>query len=142
MEEILIEFVSTLDASFKKIQGEVGSTTGISKLTISQFQYINAIHELGNPTITEVADKLAITKASVTAGIDKLIKMGYVTKAQSQDDRRSFHVSLTETGEQLIDAKYLALKEYGAFINAALSDKEAKQFEAIITKLVKLFRQT
>ncbi|MEA5534501.1 hypothetical protein [Crocosphaera sp. XPORK-15E] len=46
MEEILIEFVNTLDLSFKKLQEEVGSTSGVLPLTISQFQYIDAIYEL------------------------------------------------------------------------------------------------
>lgn len=142
MEEILIEFVNTLDSLFKKLQEDAGSASGISQLTISQFQYINAIHELGEPTITEVAEKLAITKASVTAGINKLTKRGHITKTQSREDKRVFRVRLTGTGKQLIDAKYQALKEYGDFISAALSEDEARQFKAIITKLVKLFRQT
>ncbi|MEG4589418.1 hypothetical protein QUA54_30005 [Microcoleus sp. MOSTC5] len=40
----------------------------VSQLTISQFQYIDAIHQLQQPTITEVAEKLTITKASVNVG--------------------------------------------------------------------------
>ncbi|WP_414529869.1 glycosyltransferase [Nodularia chucula] len=51
MEEILLEFVNTLDSSFKKLQEEAGINSGISQLTISQFQYIDAIHQLGEPTI-------------------------------------------------------------------------------------------
>ena len=137
MEEVLIEFINTLDTSFKKLQkGE-----SVSQLTISQFQYIDAIHQLQQPTITEVAEKLTITKASVTAGINKLIQKGYVIKIQSHEDKRVFRVSLTETGKQLIEAKYLALKEYGDFITAALTEDEAREFKAIMIKLVKLFRQ-
>ncbi len=60
MEKILIEFINTLDSSFKKIQAEAGSTAGITQLTISQFQYIEAIHELEKPTVTKVANQLAI----------------------------------------------------------------------------------
>jgi DNA-binding MarR family transcriptional regulator len=137
MEEVLIEFINTLDTSFKKLQkGE-----SVSQLTISQFQYIDAIHQLQQPTITEVAEKLTITKASVTAGINKLIQKGYVIKIQSHEDKRVFRVSLTETGKQLIEAKYLALKEYGDFITAALTEDEAREFKAIMIKLVQLFRQ-
>jgi DNA-binding MarR family transcriptional regulator len=67
--------------------------------------------------------------------------MGYVLKTQSSQDKRVFHVSLTEAGGQLIKAKYQALKEYGEFIEAALSDEEARQFEATLDKLVKVFKQ-
>ena len=139
MEKILLEFIDTLDASVKKLNMTLGDGTGISKLTINQYHYIDAIYELGSPSISAIADKLSITKASVTAGINKLVTQGYVLKIQSNDDRRVFNVHLTSAGEQLIKAKYRALKEYGEFIRAALSEDEARQFEAILTKLVRLF---
>jgi DNA-binding MarR family transcriptional regulator len=45
-------------------------------------------------------------------------------------------VNLTDSSRRLADAKYQALKAYGEFINAALSEEEAAQFEKILTKLV------
>ena len=141
MESILIEFVNTLDLSLKTLQKEIGDSSGFSSLTIHQLQYIDAIHALGAPTITEIANKLNITKASVTAGVNKLVDLGYVTKTQSEEDKRVFHVSLTEAGLKLTRAKEQTLKEYGAFITAALSEEEARQFEAILKKLVAHFKQ-
>jgi DNA-binding MarR family transcriptional regulator len=142
MEKLLIEFINTFDLSLKKTQLEASGDSGFSILTIHQLQYINAIDELGNPTITQLANKLSITKASVTAGVNKLIDLGYAAKKQAQDDRRVFRVSLTVAGRQLTKAKYQALKEYGEFITSALSKDEARQLEAILTKLVKLFQQS
>ena len=141
MEKLLIEFVNTFDLSLKKIQTEVGTAPGIARLTIHQLQYIDAIDQLGEPSITEIAGKLKITKASVTAGINKLIHLGYVTKTQSSEDKRVFHARLTAAGAQLIQAKYQALKEYDAFISTALSEEEARQFEKSLTKIVRLFHQ-
>jgi DNA-binding MarR family transcriptional regulator len=141
MEKLLIEFINTLDLSLKKLQQAVGGETGMSTLTIHQLQYIDAIYELSEPTITEIADRLHITKASVTPGVNKLIHKGYVIKTQSSEDRRVFHVSLTDAGEKLVRAKYQALEEYGEFIRAALSEDEARQFAQTLQKLVKLFAQ-
>ena len=142
MELLLVEFINTLDLSLKKLQKEIGDSSGFSSLTISQLQYIDAIHVLGMPAITEIANKLNITKASVTAGINKLIDMGYLTKTQSEEDKRVFNVSLTAAGQELTKAKTQALKEYGEFITEVLSEEEARQFEVIIKKLVEHFRQT
>lgn len=139
MDKLLLEFVNTLDLSLKKLQKEVGDRSGFAALTISQLQYIDAVSSLEEPTITAISEKLHITKASVTTGVNKLISMGYVTKTRSKDDKRVFHVSLTKAGGQLVEAKYQALKEYGDFINSALTKEEARQFEAILTKLVRLF---
>jgi DNA-binding MarR family transcriptional regulator len=96
---------------------------------------------LGEPTITEIAARLHITKASVTAGVNKLASLGYVVKTPSAVDRRALQVSLTETGRQMVAAKDQALAEYSAFIDAALSDEEARQLEAILAKLVGQFKQ-
>jgi DNA-binding MarR family transcriptional regulator len=141
MEELLIEFINTFDLSLKKVQKDTGASGELSKLTVHQLQYIDAIHQLGEPTITEIAEKLNITKASVTNGIKKLVALGFVTKTQSGEDRRVFHVSLTAAGGRLIEEKYRALKEYGRFLQASLNEEEARQFEAILTKLVILFAQ-
>ncbi len=139
MEELLIEFINTFDLSLKKMQKDTGASGELSKLTVHQLQYIDAIYQLGEPTITEIAKKLNITKASVTNGINKLVARGFVTKTQSGEDRRVFHVSLTAGGERLVKAKYRALKEYGRFLRASLNEEEARQFEAILTKLVRSF---
>jgi DNA-binding MarR family transcriptional regulator len=140
MEKILIEFINTLDLTLKKMQAEVGDGSGVSRLTINQFRYIDAIYELGEPTITEIAEKLNITKASVTSGTNKLSQMGYVIKTRSNLDKRVFHVYLTEASQRLITAKYQALKDYGDFIGAALSEDEARQFKQTLAKLVALFK--
>ena len=142
MEKILLEFINTLDLSLKQQQKEAGSTLGFSKLSVHQLQYLDAINDLENPTLTELAKKLHITKASVTVGVNKLIKMGFVSKTQSKEDKRVFHVSLKESGRQFAAAKYQALQDYEKFIKSALSKEEAKQFEAILTKLVELFQRS
>ena len=141
MEKILIEFINTLDLSLRNLQEKVGNSSGFSRLTVNQLRYVDAIHALGRPTITEVAEKLTITTASVTAGIHKLVNLGFVVKTQSSEDRRVFRVHLAETGEDLVRAKYRALKEYGQFISDALTEEEARQFEATLTKLVLLFQK-
>ncbi len=141
METILLEFVNTLETMLKQLEADAGKSSGSANLTISQYQYINTVHTLGQPSISEIAAYLGITKASVTAGINRLERLGYVVKTQSTVDRRVFHISLTEASQKLVKAKYQALKEYGAFIRGALCEEEAEQFEAILRKLVERFGQ-
>jgi DNA-binding MarR family transcriptional regulator len=141
MEELLIEFINTFDLTLKKMQKDVGTRGELSKLTVHQLQYIDVIHQLREPTITGIAEKLNITKASVTNGVNKLVALGFVTKTQSGEDRRVFHATLTPAGDRLVKAKYRALKEYGRFLRASLNKEEVRQFETILTKLVNLFAQ-
>ncbi len=140
-QQLLIEFINTLDLSLKAVEQQASRRAGVGRLTIAQLQYIDAIHQLGQPTITEIAARLGITKASVTAGVNKLVSLGYAVKAQSSDDRRALHVSLTAAGQQVVAAKHQALAEYSAFLDAALSEEEARQFQHILAKLVNMFQR-
>jgi DNA-binding MarR family transcriptional regulator len=139
MEKYLFEFVGTLDQSLKKLQRQVGSGSGFSNLTINQFHYIDAIARLGEPTNTEIAEELKITKASVTGGVNKLVTLGFVQKIRSSDDRRVFHVHLTQAAQELVEARFQALHEYGQFVQSVLSEEEARQFKAAIVKITQLF---
>lgn len=141
MEQYLIDFIETLDALQKKVIQDVGDNPGFSRLTLSQFQYIDAIAALGEPSITEIATRLHITKASVTSGVNKLVSLGYVTKAQSKTDKRVYHVRLTLASQRMVTARYRALKAYGEFITTSLTEPEAQQFQTTLTKIVRLSKQ-
>ena len=141
MEHYLLDFVDTLDQSLKDLQRRVGLGSGFSALTINQFHYIDAIARLGEPSITEIAEELKITNASVTGGIKKLIALGFVRKTRSSEDRRVYRVRLTPAAQDLVEARFQALQEYGQLVQSALSDDEARQFIAALSKITQLFRE-
>ncbi|TGB03481.1 MarR family winged helix-turn-helix transcriptional regulator [Halobacillus salinus] len=139
MENILREFIGTLDASFKKLVQETMESAGVSNLSVNQIQYIETIGRLGSPTVSEVATQLNISKASATAAINKLVTLGYAEKNQSSHDKRIYHVTLTEPSEGFIQLENQALKQYVTFISQSLSNEEKQQFEATLEKLVQGF---
>lgn len=51
--------------------------------------------------VTEFVDMLSITKPQMTSLIDKLSKMGYVTRTNDIDDRRKIYISATREGEEI-----------------------------------------
>jgi len=141
MEEILLQFINTLDLLLKKQQMELGNSIGFSKLTFSQLQYLDAVSALEKPTITEIAEKINLTKASVTTGINKLVEMGYLIKTPSDKDKREIHVTLTDLGETLAQAKRNTLLNYGEIIKSALDKQESILFTNSLTKIIRKFNQ-
>jgi MarR family 2-MHQ and catechol resistance regulon transcriptional repressor len=49
----------------------------------------------------ELADRLIITRASVTGLVDSLERRGYVTRRRHPTDRRMLLIELTDTGRQV-----------------------------------------
>lgn len=135
IEELLMRWIDTFDLSLKKYQ-TAEDLSGFSRLTVSQLLYIEAINVLGEPAITAIAEKMKVSKASATIGVNKLIQMGYATKTQSNVDKRVFHASLTETGNRLVLAKYEAMRDYAGKVRKALSEEELRQFEASLEKII------
>ncbi|MGI8317046.1 MarR family winged helix-turn-helix transcriptional regulator [Halobacillus mangrovi] len=139
MEKVLREFITTLDTSFKRLVADTIETAGVKNLSVNQIQYIEVIGKLGNPTLSEIAAELNITKASATAGVNKLVNLGYAKKNQSNIDKRIYHVTLTPTSEMFIQLEQQALEEYVSFISQSLTKEEEEQFSSTLNKLIQGF---
>jgi len=104
-------------------------------LTATQFHYLEIIGELENPTLTELAVAMKLTKPSVTATIDRLVVKGLVRKVHSDIDKRSSHLHLTEFGEQINKRHDFAHDFVIGLIAKKLSQDEMKSFSILLNKI-------
>lgn len=114
MDDLLLAFINTLDLSLKRFQRDARDRAGSARLTLSQLQYLDAIFALGTPTLSLLARRLGVTKASATIGVNRLAALGYVLKNPSETDGRAIQVRLTAPGLRLAAAKGRALEAYAA----------------------------
>lgn len=73
------------------------------KLSISEYHLLESVGK-GYPdgiTISDIAADLDITTASVTVGVNKLVKKGLVEKVKSPEDGRVVYVKLTRSGRRI-----------------------------------------
>lgn len=57
---------------------------------------IEVIHALNEPTIGEFAEFLNISQSNATYKVNNLIKKGYLIKQNSEEDRREYHLMLSD----------------------------------------------
>lgn len=107
---------------------------GAREINITQFQYINAINHCTDLTFTGLAKALNLSKPAVTGIISKLIEQGYVTKCQSDSDRRVYFIHLTREGKQVADAYEEACREYVDGMARALTANELDQLVCLMEK--------
>jgi DNA-binding MarR family transcriptional regulator len=75
-------------------------------LRVPQFRLLQAIAESDQATVTDVSKKLNITRATASVMVNDLIRMQVIATVENPSDRRSFHVRLTERGQnKLLVAK-------------------------------------
>ncbi len=109
MEEAFFKFMSAVDIDcYKNIRdSEIGST-----LPYSDVLQLFIINHKQNMTISELADRLNLSRPATTQKVNELANKGLVIKTGSNEDKRVTHLSLSESIIQnSTDAKAASLME-------------------------------
>ena len=77
---------------------KLGKKTG---LTTPQLVIIQAVGNLKDPTVSDIAKAVSLSLATVTTILNRLERNGIVNRARSSVDRRMVFVTLTEEGQSL-----------------------------------------
>jgi DNA-binding MarR family transcriptional regulator len=136
MKYTLIELVEIITKLFGDLEAEFIKSYQDEGFTARQIVYIDTIHALGNPNLGEIAKKLELSKPSVTAIVDKLESKGYIDKFQSDEDRRSFHVHLSEKGKNLVKMHNETHNKIVDMIQKNLDDEELETLVTLLNKVV------
>lgn len=126
------------EKSNKLIETEM-SQNGIEGIVTSHGDIIYALFKNKRMTMAEIANKIGRDKSTVTALIDKLVKLGYVIKERDTEDTRVVYVTLTKKGYELepifeaVSAKLLEVFYLG------ISEEEKEELTKILNKIYSNF---
>jgi DNA-binding MarR family transcriptional regulator len=133
--EKLVDIIS----KFSRIIGQMEETAkeqfNFKDLTLTQMSYLETIYQLHNPNMTELSVEMSLTKPTVKVAIDKLIEKDYIYRVQSDEDRRSAHLHLTEKGKHINLMHDEAHKRMAEMIGDNLEVAEIKQLEDLLGKV-------
>jgi DNA-binding MarR family transcriptional regulator len=127
--EILSQLVAELESQAMQ-QAEFG------ELSMRQVLYLQTISEMSRPTFGEVAEHLKVSKPSVTAIVNKLIQKGHVRKEQSSEDRRTFHIVLTDKGKEFARIHQAVHQQMAQFFTKHLDEAELQQLTSLLEKVL------
>jgi DNA-binding MarR family transcriptional regulator len=118
------------------LEEKIKQESDLKNLTIKQLNCIELIHEMGNPTLSELAGNLEISKASVSVMIDRLSENGYVKKVKSDNDRRSAHVHLTNKGNKAAHLHVDLHIQFAQQLTGGLTDSEKDILIVLLNKAI------
>jgi DNA-binding MarR family transcriptional regulator len=127
----LIATISRLMAEMEHIavqEAEFGD------LSMRQVLYLQTILMLERPTFGDLAEKLGVSKPTVTSVIQKLIQKGYVRKAQSPDDGRVYHIVPTSKGQAFAALHEDIHRRLARFLTRNLDDGEEEMLAVLLNK--------
>ena len=110
---------------------------GDSRLTLTQFAVLEALHHLGPMSLSDIAGKVLTTGGNLTMVAGNLERDGLVRRQRSPEDKRVQIVALTTKGKALIRLIFpvhaSAIAEFMKVLNA----DELKQLGELCRKLGK-----
>jgi DNA-binding MarR family transcriptional regulator len=100
-----------------------------ANLSMPQLKVLFFISRHPGTSLSQAADHLAVTNASASDLVSRLVKRGYVLRADDPEERRKVLLSLTESGQT-------SLKEAQRFAQAALKDKLGGMEDADLIQII------
>jgi DNA-binding MarR family transcriptional regulator len=110
-----------------------------SRLTLPQLVTLHVLDHLGPRSVSDVADRIRLSRAATSHLVDRLVRMGLVGRSEAPDDRRQKRVTLLEKGKALVDrldyARFIGLAGAVESLSTATRGRLADALEAVIDEL-------
>jgi DNA-binding MarR family transcriptional regulator len=135
-QETLVKLVGILTGKIAELQELSVKETGFADISLRQISTLDLIARLENPTPTELARALKVSKPTATAALERLEAAGYIQKVQSDQDRRSYHVHLSELGRKFSQVHDQVHRHFANLLTRGLDEAESEQFIRLVKKIV------
>ncbi|MFZ7092919.1 MarR family winged helix-turn-helix transcriptional regulator [Primorskyibacter sp. 2E233] len=104
-------------------------------LTAVQLRVLQIVAEKGHATPTEIATRMGVTQATISALIKKLEKLGVLERKRSEVDRRQTNLQITDLGREKVKGAPDALQQRYVKQFEAMEDWEQSMMVAILEKV-------
>lgn len=104
-------------------------------ITVEQWILLKIISESANLTQKELADKATRDPASITRTLDLLQKKGLIVREAVPENRRSYALSLTDSGNLFITKNMKTVSAHRSKSIEGFSDAELKKFSEMLQRV-------
>ena len=117
---------------FERYSGESVRQYG---LTHAQFDIIATLGNTSGMSYKELGERTLITKGTLTGVIERLEQKHLVLRERSNEDKRSYFVRLTESGEAVFRDVFPKVVAHGKQLFEGFSDAEFDEVDGALKKL-------
>lgn len=128
-----IEIVTRLIGLYRM---KILEKTDLSDLSDRQLSYLDAIFHLENPTLTVLAQRLAVSKPSASVIVERLTEKGFVERVRSTDDGRAYFLRLTRHGRKCARLHDSIHSRFALKVRKVLDGRELDQLALLLNKII------
>lgn len=127
LEEVFLEVA-------RNISGKISQNADTS-LTHAQFFMLKRLG-VGQATVSEVAEYMEVSLSAVTSMADRLVKMGYISRKRSDEDRRLVWLDLNGSGREILEETISRRREVVHGLLGRLSEEDLEALFSIYSKVL------
>lgn len=105
-------------------------------LSLPRMVALSYLHKCGAASISQISEHLNLALGTTSHVVDQLVQGGYVERRESEHDRRHKEVSLTASGEQVIERLRQLRMEEAARRLDHLSPELATRLRAVLEEAI------
>ncbi|MGH2609918.1 MAG: MarR family transcriptional regulator [Tepidiformaceae bacterium] len=105
-------------------------------LTVTQLRLLGHLYENEGMGNAELADRLYVTRPSVSALLERLERGAFLRREVSPNDRRGIRIFLEERGRNVVASLRVEIREYTADLMDSMSDEDLDLFREAVTRLL------
>lgn len=136
--DLNLKLLISLSRSLSMVHKETMRNMKDSGLTPSQFMVLEVLYHKGDMRVCEITEKILTSGGNMTVVIQNLLKEDYVVKKATPGDRRSYQLSLTVKGKDIMEEvfpKHLSIMKESM---EGLSEDEKKTLITLLKKMQRL----
>jgi len=132
----LKELIEKLFTSYRESFSDAKKTLNKYSIGIAHHKVLHLLSLYEGITISELLQKLKVTKQSLNRVLKDLIKLDTVSFEKDQQDSRIKHVFLNDKGKELSEEIFSVQKKriYEAFLNS--TSEEVLNFDNVLKKII------
>jgi DNA-binding MarR family transcriptional regulator len=105
-------------------------------ITRTQFDVMRYLYRHKDARLKDLVNWMQVSSASVSGIVSRLAAKGYVTHDRSQEDRRSCHLNLTESGRRLLESMKSSARHSDESMLHSLSPQEKDELYRLLSKVL------
>jgi DNA-binding MarR family transcriptional regulator len=128
-ERAIDRFWETIPPLWGAIRQHIrAEATGRFDISVEQFHVLRYVRR-GTNSISDLATAKNISRPAISQAVDALVNKGLLMRTQSSEDRRFVDLTLTESGNALLDAVF---KETRTWMRTLLEGLSADELDTIV----------
>ncbi|AGK55885.1 MarR family winged helix-turn-helix transcriptional regulator [Bacillus sp. 1NLA3E] len=119
----------------KAIQEQIRIEMSKHRVSITEFAVLEVLFLKGKQTIQQIAQSILIASSSMTYVVDKLEQKGLLKRSACPEDRRAIYVTITDTGNELMNHIMPMHRELVDYMLGSLDHDEAVTMVRLLEKV-------